>query len=126
MKFAAAILACIVLITSVYPVSKQFTITHSIKNIHSDQYCMAAQHKHCTKTENKPEKNNPKNDCPNGSCSPFSICNYFPVTEPIFSSAITPKFIIANNNFPLFVERIFSNYYAEFWHPQQLSVFLHE
>ena len=118
MKFAAAILAFIILITSVYPVSKHSFQINSIQKDQPRQCCI--QKTLCSKTENNHEKNNSKKDC-NSGCSPFLTCNYFPVTEPSGYPAITPKYIIATSRFPIFEAHFSSDYFAEFWHPPQFS-----
>jgi hypothetical protein len=116
MKFAAAILAIVVFITSAFPVPKEYLTASTQSN--TQHPCCMKQQMHCSKTE-KQTKNNSKNNCTNNSCSPFSACNYYPVTQPFFYRINAIKFIVINK-FPLFDENIFSNYFADIWHPPRV------
>jgi len=111
MKLAAAILACIVLITSFYPVPKEYL---KVQN-DSQHMCCMKQHMPCSKEQQ--QKKDAKNSCTNGSCSPFSVCNYYPVTPAFFYKVTAPKLVFVNIEFSYFNADIFSHYCAEIWHP---------
>ena len=118
MKFVTAILACIVLLTSAYPVSQKYLLVSSTKDIQQNQCCMK-KHTQCSKAE-KHTNSNSKDDCGNNNCSPFSVCNYYPVTQPFSYCVTDPAFFVINAKFLLFYEHIFSSYHSDIWHPPRL------
>ena len=115
MKFAAATLACVVLITSMYPVPKEYLSGFQTQSKSQHQCCMK-QHMQCSK-ESEKEKKNSKSGCANNSCSPFSACNYYPVIPAFSYKVVSPKLIFSGIKFVSFKADIFSNYYADIWHP---------
>ena len=117
MKLVAAILACAVLITSFYPVPQKYLAAQT--QINSLHKCCLRQPMQCSK-ESEKEKTSSKNGCANNSCSPFSACNYYPVTPAFFYKVTAPKLIFVNVEFFSFYADILSGYCADIWHPPRM------
>ena len=117
-KFAATILAAIILITSVYPVSKTSMLINTAQK--KTSACCHAVPKACKKAKHSSQKDNTGRQCDTGSCNPFSICNYFPVVTPVFPVSPVAYYIIVNNKWSHFNETIFPDYHSGCWHPPEI------
>jgi hypothetical protein len=113
MKFAAAILALLILLTAAYPVPSQLPAVKKVKC-----HMMA---NHCKKMGQGKKQEGKKDDCNSGGCNPFSICNYFPVITSLFPVSPEARCIIVSQRFHLFNDDIYSGYRDKCWHPPQHS-----
>ena len=111
MKFAAAILGVLILVTSAFPVPKQFLSAN--KPMVKCHFLTS----HCNKMKNPTKKTSGKEGCNNGACNPFSVCNTFPVVVSVFPAPQEAGFIFISKMFSLFNATIYSGYCPECWHP---------
>ncbi len=115
MKLAAAILGIIILFTSAFPVPvKLVSVTNPIPKCH---YLT----EHCKKIIQQPKVPKKEKEFNSGGCSPFSICNYFPVVPPVFPVLKEAGFIIFDSSFDLYNEMLYSGYDRKCWHPPKPS-----
>jgi hypothetical protein len=115
MKFSAAILGILILLTSAYPVPKQLLPTGK-SGVKCHFFADRCHKMNCPSKDQKEKK-----DCNSGACNPFCICNYFPVVPSLFPGSQEAGFIIVSNTFRLFNDNIYPGYYPECWHPPNLS-----
>ena len=114
MKIVAGILAIIILLTSMLPVSKQMMLSPNVPQ------CVFSLHSHCKKANHSCSGNKKEDACPNGACNPFSICNCFPVVMTVIINAPLAYYHTAVKKIPLFDEPIYSAYNSECWHPPKM------
>lgn len=112
MKFSALILAMIILVASVYPVSPKL-----MSSITAMSDCCLSK-KHCDKKDHAAGKNN---ECPNGACNPFSICNCFPAVVAKYPALSHTLYPLSRARQFLFDENIYFNYHADCWHPPKTA-----
>jgi len=108
----------VVLSASVYPVPSASMILKE-----TAVKCFEIAGGHCTKaTHSCSDKSNKKseNDCPNGACNPFAICNCFPAIIAFYKDPDKIYYDIKERKPILGNEGIYSAYQASCWHPPEL------